>query len=318
MGARIRAHDWSRNPLGPVETWPHELRTTVGVMLESHFPMAIVWGPELITLYNDAFRPILGQKPEALGRSFGDVWAEVWDQIGPLAKQVFAGEAVYIEDYPLRIERGGAQESAWFTFSYSPIRMADGSVGGLLDTVVETTATVKGRIELSTANQELGHRIKNILATVQAVAGQSLREVTERAAVERFQDRIVAMGRAQDVLLRAAALHAGLRAICEATLGPFDSTRQIRVSGPDVEIGPHAAFALALLLHELATNAAKYGALTAPDGRVDLAWTVKGERLLLTWRESDGPHVTPPSRTGFGSRLIQLGLGPGSKVTRRF
>ena len=97
-------------------------------MLDAPFAMALTWGPDLITIYNDAFRPILGDKPEALGRSFREVWAEAWDTIGPIAERALAGEATFIEDFPLIVERGGAPEQAWFTFSYSPVRSADGRV----------------------------------------------------------------------------------------------------------------------------------------------------------------------------------------------
>ena len=142
MAERVRQHDWANTPLGPLEHWPDVLKTTVALCFASSFPQAIVWGPQLTTLYNDAFIPILGNKPYALGRPFSEIWSEVWDDISPIANAAFQGHATYIENFPLMIERGAAPEQAYFTFCYSPIRDPQGQVVGLLDTVTETTATV--------------------------------------------------------------------------------------------------------------------------------------------------------------------------------
>jgi len=142
MAERVRSHDWEGTPLGLPEQWPDVLKTTAALSLASHFPQAIVWGPDLITLYNDAFAPILGSKPEALGRPFNEVWQEAWSDIGPIVEAAFNGQATYIENFPLVIERGDGPEQAYFTFCYSPIRDQFGKVVGMLDTVTETTSTV--------------------------------------------------------------------------------------------------------------------------------------------------------------------------------
>jgi len=142
MAERVRQHDWANTPLGPLEQWPDVLKTTVALCFASSFPQAIVWGPQLITLYNDAFIPILGTKPEALGRPFSEVWHEVWADISPIADAAFQGHATYIENFPLVIERGPTRDQAYFTFCYSPIRDREGKVVGILDTVSETTTTV--------------------------------------------------------------------------------------------------------------------------------------------------------------------------------
>src|SRR5690242_11581573 len=176
MARAVRAFDWAGTPLGPPAGWPLELKTATGLLMESAFPGALVWGPELTTIYNDAFRPILGRKPEALGRSFRDIWSEAWEIIGPIAQRALAGESTFIEDFELEIERFGRPELAWFTFCYSPVRLADGSVGGMLDTVVETTATVHARQASKLMRQELGHRLKNTLAMAQSIAWHTLRK----------------------------------------------------------------------------------------------------------------------------------------------
>ena len=149
MAGRIRGYDWATTSLGPIAHWPDALKTTIALCLASRFPQAIMWGEDLITLHNDAFTPILGNKPAALGRPFGEVWKEVWNDVLPIAEQALAGEATFIEDFPLVIERGGAPEQAYFTFCYSPIRDHTGKVSGILDTVTETTTTVM-------ANRRLG------------------------------------------------------------------------------------------------------------------------------------------------------------------
>ncbi|KTC32764.1 diguanylate cyclase [Pseudomonas sp. ABAC21] len=142
MAERLRQYDWASTPLGPLDQWPDVLKTTVALCFASSFPQAIIWGPQLITLYNDAFAPILGKKPEALGRPFNEVWHEVWDDISPIAAEAFEGHATYIENFPLVIEREDMPEQAYFTFCYSPIRDPQGRVVGMLDTVTETTSTV--------------------------------------------------------------------------------------------------------------------------------------------------------------------------------
>jgi len=142
MAERMRRHRWEDTPLGPPQGWPDVLKTTVALSLASHFPQAIIWGPELVTLYNDAFLPILGNKPEPLGRRFDEVWQEAWSDIGPIVRAAFEGQATYIENFPLVVERGGGPEQAYFTFCYSPIRDQFGNVVGMLDTVTETTSTV--------------------------------------------------------------------------------------------------------------------------------------------------------------------------------
>ena len=142
MAQKIRNHDWASTSLGPLDGWPDVLKTTVALVLASHFPQSIVWGEDLITLYNDGFVPILGTKPEALGRPFSDVWKEAWSEISGIADDAFAGQATYIENFPLVIQRSVRPELAYFTFCYSPIRDQFGQVVGMLNTVTETTATV--------------------------------------------------------------------------------------------------------------------------------------------------------------------------------
>jgi len=137
MGRLVRSKDWSRTPLGAPESWPQSLRTMLGALLGSRFPMLLWWGPDLLHLYNDAYRPILRDKhPASLGAPAAEVWAEVWDIAGPMARSVLeGGPATWTEDLQLFIKHEGFTEETYFTFSYSPVPGDDGRVAGVLNTV---------------------------------------------------------------------------------------------------------------------------------------------------------------------------------------
>jgi PAS domain S-box-containing protein len=144
MGAATRALDWRATLLGPLESWPQSLRSAVSICLGSRFPMVVLWGPQLIMLYNDAYAPLLGDKhPSALGRSIREVWTEIADVIAPLIEGVMkTGEATWIPDGFLALERHGAPEETYFSYSFGPVRIEDGSVGGILAVTIETTQRV--------------------------------------------------------------------------------------------------------------------------------------------------------------------------------
>ncbi len=139
--ALFRGFDWAASPLGPVHDWPAQLRAAVRTVLASKVPMLIWWGPQLIQLYNDAYRPLLGNKhPAAIGQPAAECWAEVWPDIGPRATSVLAGEgANYIEDALLFMQRSGYQEETYWTYSYSPITGDSGEVLGVFVATTEVT-----------------------------------------------------------------------------------------------------------------------------------------------------------------------------------
>jgi two-component sensor histidine kinase len=306
----IRQLDWSNNPLGPIRNWSQSLRTLASTVLESAFPQCLVWGPQRISIHNDAFEPLLGSKPLAQGQPFHEVWHEAWPAIGPLVERAYAGEATFIEDFSLIVHRCGYPEQTYFTFCYSPIR-DDGQVAGFLDTVIETTAKVRAEKRFKLINGELAHRIQNMLTIVNCIADQTFRNATSldeaRAA---FNQRIRALGRAHEVLTQSNSDIASITTVIESALAPHQGALgEIRAEGPPLKLPARQALTLAMCIHELATNAMKYGALSQPGGEVVLRWQIEpshGEDYLrLTWSESKGPMVSSPERRGFGSLLIE-------------
>src|SRR4051812_22850435 len=144
MADRVRAHDWSATPLGPMDQWPQALRLAVGICLNSRFPMFVWWGPELINIYNDAYIPILGKRhPSALGRPARSSWDDIWHVVGPQAEAVMSrGDATWNERVRLDMERHGFVEETYFTWSYSPIPDDTGAIGGLFCACTEDTGRV--------------------------------------------------------------------------------------------------------------------------------------------------------------------------------
>ncbi len=164
MGTLMRSFDWSETQVGEVNAWPDTLKTAVSIMLNSSLPMFIWWGKEDLTnFYNDAYAEILGGKhPVALGRPAQDAWAEIWDDIGPLADKVFkTGKSIYKKDLRLLMSRHGYEEETYFTFSYSPLRNETGGIEGLFCAVMETTDEVLQRQQL----EESEERFRNLADT---------------------------------------------------------------------------------------------------------------------------------------------------------
>ncbi len=143
MGELIRSMDWSKTPLGPPQTWPQSLRTSVSLCLSSTFPILIAWGPDDIQIYNDAYRPICGDlHPRSMGGAFKEIWAAAMPVVGDKFERAHKGEGVYIRDQRMFLERHGYLEEAFMTFSFSPIRDESGEVGGIFHPISEATATV--------------------------------------------------------------------------------------------------------------------------------------------------------------------------------
>jgi PAS domain S-box-containing protein len=252
--------------------------------------------------FNDAAVRHFGLPAEAvLGRVLWDVFPSATEtELGKLYRRTMASRATVISEAQSVLVPG-----RWLAYRLFPL--GDG-MGVVFRDVTDRKSVEEDRELLI---NELNHRVKNTLATVQSVARQTLTGRGVPQAVQRgFEARLQALGNVHSLLTEHNWEGAGLREVIEMSLGPHGAAdrRAFGIAGPDFRLRPKSAVALSMAMHELATNAAKYGALGAQDGRVDIAWQIEGGRFSLAWRESGGPSVKPPTRRGFGSRLIERGL----------
>jgi two-component sensor histidine kinase len=334
MGALMRAFDWDNSCLGPPDKWPQSLRVTVRLLLNTGHPMFIWWGPDLIQFYNDAYRRTMGPErhPSALGQRGRECWAEIWPIIGPQIDYVMSGKgSTWDENRLVPVTRHGRREDVWWTYSYGPIDV-EGGVGGVLVVCNDVTAQHRANEALleqsrmlRLINDELQHRVKNTLAVISAIASQTLRGTNNDPALKKFQDRLAAFATAHDSLTVANWAAGDVRHIVQGALAPHRSIEgRFVISGAEIILGAKPAVSLALALHELATNAVKYGALSDDSGRVEILWEEKfdgdASRFHFLWQEIDGPAVSPPVSQGFGSQLIKRVLTAdfGSDVEVRY
>ena len=231
-----------------------------------------------------------------------------------------AGETVKMQG--VRVAKDG--ERIEVSITAAPIRATDGSIVGVKATMRDIRAEKAVERRQHLLINELNHRVKNTLATVQAIAAQTLRSsATDAEARDAFEARLLALSKVHNVLTRENWEAVSLIDISAEVLAPHggEDPARFRIEGPDVRLDPRLALPIAMALHELATNAVKYGALSNSGGCVAIQWALdagpEGRRLRLRWSEEGGPPVSPPTRKGFGSRLIErsLALELGGKVT---
>lgn len=437
-GALIRAYDWAATALGAPATWPHSLKTAVSLMLGSAQPAYVAWGDDLISLYNDGYLPILGDKPIGIGKPFRELWAEIWNEFRPIVEATVRGEPQFFVDMPIALA-GRSVSIGYFSFSYTPLRDDHWRIGGFYCAAVETTAQVldaqrslaererltsmfeqapgmmllyegpdhtialanpavyeltgprdlvgktlrdavpemveqgivamldevfrtgeafvghavpmglersPGKFEqryldfvwqpLKSATgkvfaifaqgvdvterhraeqhqkllvDELSHRAKNLLAIVQSVAQQTFKGAAPADTVSRFEGRLGALAAAHSILTARRWDNAPIGQIIGDTIDPvFGDRSRIALKGPDLLLSPKTGVSLAMAVHELATNALKYGSLSQPGGTVAVTWHCEDDRLRLEWREAGGPVIAEPTARGFGSRMIERGL----------
>lgn len=183
---------------------------------------------------------------------------------------------------------------------------------GLAFAIGMAARIARGEALLTLMVNELNHRVKNTLATVQSIAEQTFRNSADTAeAARKFDERLRALGNVYDLLSGERWANADLRKIVHDAIEPFAAggTHRVSFSGPEIRLAPRPALMVSLVLHELATNATKYGALSVPAGQVSVTWMEAGpDRMRLVWREQGGPPAQPPERRGFGTRLIEQGF----------
>lgn len=214
------------------------------------------------------------------------------------------GEACDVVALRLQTADGALVDCEWYA---SVLRGPRGALASMHAQILDVTERKRAEATQRLLVAELNHRVKNMLATVQAIATQTLHSAdTPEDFVEDFSGRLQALARAHSLLSSSTWQGAMLRELIQEQLrlGTLDEER-LEISGPDLCLEPQLALHVGLILHELATNANKYGALTVPAGRLALSWTAIDGMLRLNWRERGGPPVAPPSRIGFGTLLIE-------------
>ena len=265
-----------------------------------------------IEFANEAFAAFAGVEPEAL---LGDAWIGLIHpedilEVGTRRAAARAGLLAY--GFEARFLCGDGVYR-WMSANARPRIDERGQFQGYIGMAMDVTETKAAEARQRLLINELNHRVKNTLASIQSIARQTLRpDETPPHVRERLIDRLLAMSAAHDVLTRESWEGASLEEIVVQGVAPFVDDQdpgRIAIRGPSLRVGASTALSLALAVHELATNAVKYGALSTPTGKVAIAWRQTDEDgAILTWTERDGPPVRAPDRKGFGTRLLDRGL----------
>jgi two-component sensor histidine kinase len=241
---------------------------------------------------------------------------------GAKAQNTFDGNFDSAPEVRYRRENGTV---FWASLFVSPVSDESGTVVQHFVSFQDLTAHKQEMSRLQFLLDELNHRTRNMLATVQAIAGQTLHGTGDNGPANDFESRIMALAGAHALLGHENWDSVSLRDVVDQILRPFDnhsSRFSIRSDGKDVLLHPKATLTFAMMFNELATNAVKHGALSNDSGRIDIHWgtetTTEGDRMRLRWKESGGPPVTPPSRRGFGLLLLEEGLAEDMEGEVRF
>lgn len=274
--------------------------------------VAILSGPDhVFQMHNDAYARIVGRQG-IIGKPIREALPDIVGQgFYELLDTVFAtGEPYEGKGATITLRPDGAQQGStlYLDFIYQPIRDASGKVVGIFVQGHDVTESVLAAQRQRLMIDELNHRVKNTLATIQSIAMQTARSHEDpKTFAQSFQARLMSLSHTHDLLTRSHWEGADLRAVLEHETAAHGANR-IVLNGPPLALSPAAALSLGMIFHELATNAAKYGALSRPGGRVFVDWTIANQSnrvLTVVWRETGGPPVAPPTRKGFGSRLIE-------------
>lgn len=305
---------------GEVEEIRQERGPFVVAAEETRMPMVFMdaKAPDAPIIFaNDSFLALTGYgRDEVLGHSFNFLMAQGTDPKAlALVEAAFKGTDDHSSEVCYRRKDGS---KFWAALFISPVRDESGDVIQHFASFIDLTRHKEEQAQSRMLIDELNHRVKNTLTTVQSIVSQGLRNASDPAEIrEAIESRLFALSRSHDLLTRENWESAGLLDIVNAALEPFGvangRSERFKVTGDNVRFPPKAALALGIAFHELATNAVKYGAFSNETGRVRIGWTIEpkpdGNRLILCWSEENGPPVTPPAKKGFGSRVIERGLG---------
>lgn len=284
------------------------------MLLESATDYAII-GLDLdglVTIWNRGAEAILGwSEEEMIGNPAALFFTPEDRQAGvPHGEMQTAIKKGHASDERWHIKKDDSR--FWATGEMMPLKDEAGAVQGFVKILRDQTQRRLAEERQTLLTQELAHRVKNTLAIVQAISSQTLIEgIPFAEARSSFNARLMALARAHDVLMHGSWTEASLLELVAgaAELHGNQSPGRFIFAGPDIRIGPRAALAFALVLHEMCTNAVKYGALSVPDGKVSVLWEAiedaTDSELWFRWEENGGPQVSPPTKRGFGSRLIE-------------
>ncbi|MGE5546852.1 MAG: HWE histidine kinase domain-containing protein [Solirubrobacterales bacterium] len=294
-------------------------QTTVGMVICDRAGTIEFANPALCAMTGYTAEEMLGRTP-ALFRSAATppaVYQEMWGKLK--AGQPWRGEL-------LNRRKGG--DTYWIHLAITPIRDESGEVTHFVGINEDITERIRAEERQKLLVDELNHRVKNTLAIAQAIAAQTLRTAdSPQSFCREFEARLMTLSKAHNLLNRTAWSGAPLRDVLTQELAPYagaEAPARFAVRGDDIQVSPNSAVTLGMAFHELATNAAKYGAFSQPDGRVDVSWTLGGatadRRFHLEWLEHGGPPVQAPRRKGFGVSLLERGLAHqlGGKVQLHF
>jgi two-component sensor histidine kinase len=271
---------------------------------------AVLSGPDhVFTFANDAYVRLVGER-QLIGKSVREAIPEVDDQgMLDLLDQVYrTGMQYQAEARSVMIRNPDSDElqETFLDFSYDAIRDAEGNITGVFVQGSDRSEDVKRQHRQGLLLAELNHRVKNTLASVQSIVSQTLRSAPDPATAKKdIASRLAALSKAHNLLSAQEWTSADLGEIIGQEVAVFDPER-ISLKGPRFTVSPRASISLAMLVHELSTNAVKYGALSSESGNVAIDWREEPDgNLKLTWRETGGPPTAQPDRKGFGTRLIE-------------
>lgn len=268
--------------------------------------------------FNQACVDLAGRVPVVGVDQWCVAWRLYWPDGTPMRHENYPMAIALSEDKPIRgaealAERPDGTRVPFLAYP-APLRSGAGELIGAVNMLVDITERKVAEDRRQLLLNELNHRVKNTLATVQSIAAQSFRQDQKGQGFRWFEGRLMALSKAHDVLSQENWQTASLNDIVDQAAAPFQAHGQRRfiTEGPCQRLRPKAALGLAMALHELCTNATKYGALVSDTGYVSIRWQVTddaaSQRLRLHWQETGGPSVSPPERKGFGSRLLERGL----------